>query len=300
MTDLRKLDLNLLKAFAALLDEGSVTRAAARLSLTQPAVSGMLARLREYFDDPLFVRTSHGIVPTVRASELAPLLKRILADIEVMLQPSHFESASAKMSWTVAATDYALQAVLVPFLQALRQQAPGIRVIARPIDDHSVSRQLEQGTLDLALMTPETTPADLRLRNLYQEEYVCVLRAEHPLAAAGQLTLDAFCELDHALVSYSGGGLRGATDSALEALGRSRRVALSVPSFLVLVEVLRSSDLVAMVPRRLLRDMTGLKVVQAPITVPGFTKSMAWHERTHSDPAQHWLRNLMLATSSGG
>lgn len=297
MTDIRKLDLNLLKAFDALLDERSVTLAAARLSLTQPAVSGMLTRLRDNFDDPLFVRTSRGVVPTQRALELAPLLKRVLGDIQLMLQPSHFDPATAVLRWSVAATDYALQAVLLPFLRELRRQAPGIQVVAHPIDDLSAYGQLERGELDLVLMTPDSTPGNLHLSPLYQEEYVCVGRADHPVTREGVLSLDRFCALDHALVSYSGGGLTGATDQVLAALGRERRVALSVPSFLVLMEVLRSSDLVAMMPRRLVSREQGLAELTIPLTVPGFTKSMAWHERTHKDPAQCWLRELIRTTS---
>lgn len=297
MTDIRKLDLNLLKAFDALLDERSVTLAAARLSLTQPAVSGMLTRLRDNFDDPLFVRTARGVVPTQRALELAPTLKRVLGDIQLMLQPTEFDPATATLRWSVAATDYGLQAVLLPFLRELRRQAPGIQVVAHPVDDNAVYHQLERGELDLALMTPESTPDNLHLRPLYQEEYVCVVREGHPVTAEGELSLDSFCALDHGLVSYSGGGLQGVTDQALAALGRERRVALSVPSFLILMQVLRSSDLVAMMPRRLISREQGLATLRIPLTVPGFTKSMAWHERTHKDPAQCWLRALMLSTS---
>ncbi|QFI56383.1 LysR family transcriptional regulator [Aeromonas simiae] len=295
MTDIRKLDLNLLKVFSALLDERSVTQAAARLSLTQPAVSGMLTRLRESFDDPLFVRTARGVVPTQRALELAPTLKRVLADVETMLQPAHFDPACAEFSWSVAGTDYSLQAVVVPFLARLRRLAPGIRVMVHPIDDGAVLRQLERGALDLVLTTPEVTPAELHQRPLYDEEYVCVLRTDHPVLAEG-LTLERFCALDHALVSYSGGGLSGSTDRALAELGLRRRVALSVPSFLVLLEVLRGSDLLAMMPRRLVDGVSGVCVVPAPLWVPGFTKVMAWHERTHSNPAQRWLRELLLET----
>jgi len=294
MNDIRSLDFNLLKAFHALLEERSVTRAAARLSLTQPAVSGMLNRLRENFDDPLFVRAQRGVIPTPRALDLAEPLQRVLRDIEAMLQPAQFEPASAQMTISIAGTDYSLRAVVVPFLTALRQRAPGIRVAMLPIEDDRVLSQLERGELDLALMTPASTPPELHARRLFDEEYVCVLRADHPVIENGTLTLDRFCELDHAIVSYAGGGFRGATDAALEALGRTRRVVLSLPSFLVLPEVLRASDLVAMVPRRLIGDLAGLALVEVPLVVPGFTKIVAWHERTHANAAQAWLRALLF------
>lgn len=294
MPDIRTLDLNLLKAFDALLTERSVTRAATRLSLTQPAVSGMLTRLRDSFGDPLFVRAQRGVVPTARALGLAGPVRQVLAEIEAMLQPALFDPAKADFTFTLAATDYALRAIVAPFLTALRgRQAPGIRVAVRLIDDALVQHQLELGDVDLALMTPDAAPVDLRSYRLFDEEYVCLLRADHP-AAAGDMTLDQFCALDHALVSYRGGSFSGVTDDALAALGRTRRVVLSVASFLILPEILRSSDLIAVVPKRLTRHCDGLVVRKAPLAIPGFTKLAVWHERTHRDPGQRWVRDILF------
>ena len=146
-TDLRTLDLNLLKTLDALLDERSVTRAAARLALTQPAVSGMLNRLRDYFDDPLFIRAPHGIVPTTRAEELAAPVKRILADIDLLLQPVAFDPLQATLTFTLAATDYALRAIAVPFIAALKVRAPAIRVRVIPVDSERMMNSLNAGTL---------------------------------------------------------------------------------------------------------------------------------------------------------
>ena len=295
-TDIRTLDLNLLKTLDALMDERSVTRAASRLSLTQPAVSGMLNRLRDYFDDPLFIRAPHGIVPTTRAEELAAPVKRILADIDVLLQPTGFDPLSASMTFTVAATDYALRAVMVPFIAALKIRAPAIRVRVVPVESDRLVSQLERGSVDVALITPHTTPAELHSRTLYDERYVCMMRADHP--DAGQpMTLDRFCALEHVLVSYEGDGFRGVTDGALEKTGRTRHVGLSVSNFLVLPDVLALSDMIAVVPSRIAEKQTGMFVCETPVPVPGFTKSMAWHGRTHRNPAQAWLRGLLLETS---
>ncbi|ERK09099.1 MAG: LysR family transcriptional regulator [Pantoea sp.] len=296
-TDIRNLDLNLLKALDALLDERSVTRAAERLSLTQPAVSGMLTRLRECFDDPLFTRAQRGIVPTLRALELATPVKNILAEVGELLKPREFDPATAEMTLNVAATDYALRAVVVPFMAALRQQAPGIRVAVLPVNNDLLPMQFERGAVDVALITPETTPPELHAKTLYAEDYVCLLRADHPLAQSGVLSLDEFCSQDHALVSYVGGSFYGVTDEALAALGRTRRVTLSVCSFLVLPEILRVSDLISVVPRRLALNTAGLKIVAPPLDIPGFTKSVAWHERTHRDPGHRWLRELLFSTA---
>ncbi|MGE4843459.1 LysR family transcriptional regulator [Buttiauxella gaviniae] len=299
-TDVRNLDLNLLKALDALLDERSVTRAARRLSLTQPAMSGMLNRLRDCFDDPLFTRTQRGILPTLRALELAIPVKTILTEVGGLLQPRLFDPATAEMTLTIAATDYALRAVIVPFMAAIRQQAPGIRVAVLPVNNEQLSLQFERGAIDIALITPETASPDLHAKALYEEKYVCLMRGDHPLAQSGALTLDAFCSQEHALVSYYGGSFQGVTDEALMKLGRVRRVTLSVYSFLVLPEILRVSDLISIVPRRLALNTQGLVILPPPLEIQGFTKTVVWHERTHRDPGHRWLRSLLFSIARLG
>ena len=294
--DIRALDLNLLKALDALLDEGSGTRAAQRLSLTQPAVSGMLTRLRDYFGDPLFVRTSHGMVPTLRASELSMPVKQILTDIAILLKPMQFDPMTAELTYTLVATDYALKAVVVPLIAALKQHAPRIRIAVRSVDSERMYQQLSRGEVDLALVTPQTTPDDLHGRALYQEEYVCVARSHHPLAAASEMTLEQFCEQEHILVSTEG-RFMGVTDEALAELSLTRRVGVSVNSFLVIPDILRSTDMIAVVPSRMVPVDSDLAIIPLPLNVPGFTKSMAWHERTHRDPAHQWIRALCVEIS---
>lgn len=297
MRDLKALDFNLLKALDALLDERNVTRAALRLGVTQPAMSGMLTRLRATFDDPLFVRAQRGMVATARAQQLAAPLKAALAGIEGLLAPATFTPSSARMTFTLAASDYALRAITVPFLAHLKSKAPGIRVALVPVEEDRLQRQLECGDLDLALVTPQSAPADLHARVLFDEHYVCVARQGHPVVDTDRpLTLDAFCALDHALVSYTAGAFEGVTDEALARLGRSRAVSLSVKSFLILPEILRASDRVAVLPSRLVVGLEGLTWVEPPLAVPGFTKVAAWHERTHADPGHRWLRQLLFAS----
>jgi len=294
--DIRHLDFNLLKALDALLDERSVTRAAERLNLTQPAVSGMLTRLRESFDDQLFVRAQRGIVPTLRAQQLAVPVKQLLSDIEHILQPQAFDPVTASMTLTIASTDYALRAVVVPFLSELRVQAPNIRVAVQPVDNQHLLSQLDRGDVDWALVTSESTAAGLHAAKLFDERYVCVMRADHPDAVGETLALDRFCALDHVLVSSSGGAFQGVTDQALARIGRSRRVTVSVTSFLVLPEILMASDLIAVVPRRLATKPNGLIMLEPPVDIPGFSKTVAWHERTHHDPGHKWLRSLLIDT----
>lgn len=293
---MRTIDLNLLRALDALLDERNVSKAAERLGVTQPAVSGMLSRLRESFGDTLFVRSQRGVQPTMRAMELAAPIKQILAEVETLLRPTQFDPATASFTLTLAATDYALQAVVVPFATKLRRHAPGIRIATRPVDNDRIAQQFERGELDLALMTPDTAPLDLHSRRLFDETYVCALGSRHPDAAEAQLSLDRFCALDHALVSFSGSSFRGITDDTLAQIGRERHVALSFHSFLALAEVLRETDLVAVVPRRLTAGAQGLVLVEPPISIPGFTKLAVWHGRTHNDEGHRWARALLFET----
>jgi len=294
MRDIRTLDLNLLRTLDALLGERSVTRAAERLGFTQPAVSGMLTRLRESFDDPLFVRTQRGIVPTLRAMALAGPVKQILSDVDALLQPAVFDPLSAHFTLSIAATDYALQTVVLPFLVQLRAQAPGIRVAIRPVDDERIQSQFERGDLDLALMTPEAALPDLHARRLFDETYVCALRDDHPDAGGSSLSLERFCALDHALVSFAGERFWGVTDDALAMVGRRRHVALTLTSFLALAGLLRTTDLLAVLPRRLVEDASGLVALEQPVDIPGFTKLAVWHERTHRDPGHRWVRALLF------
>lgn len=292
MTDIRTLDLNLLKALDALLETRSVTHAASRLSLTQPTVSGMLARLREALGDPLFVRSQRGIIPTARAEALAGPLKGALRDIEALLQPTAFDPALTEVTISMAATDYAQRILILPFLASLRAKAPGMRVSVRPANMPDLFSQMERGTLDLALTTPDMAADTLRSRKLFDERYMCVLRADHP-AAHRPLDLDTFCALDHGIMSHDGTRFVGATDKALDGIGYNRRVVASVPNFTILLDLVRSTDCCALLPSRLVAKETGLVVSEPPVSVPGFTKILVWHERTQSDQVMMWVRERL-------
>jgi DNA-binding transcriptional LysR family regulator len=296
MANIKNLDLNLLRVFDTLMDEKNVSRAAEKLSVSQPAVSGMMTRLRHSLDDQLFIRSQHGIVPTIRAQELSGPIKKLLRELDAVLEPTLFKPQTAELTLSIAATDYSLRAIVEPFLLKLRDQAPNIKVSVRWINEHELFEQMERGIIDLALTTPEASPVDLRAKTLFDETYVCVLRNEHPLLEDDTLTLEQFCSIDHAIVSYVGGAFEGMTDQVLRSLGKQRRVVLSVPSFLSLVNILKTSDLCAVVPRRLIANVQGLTTVNLPFEVPGFTKIMAWHERTHGSDAHRWIRDSIVKT----
>ena len=300
LRDLRRSDLALLAVLDTLLEERNVTRAAARLAVTQPTVSGMLVRLRKMFDDPLFVRTQRGLLPTPRAQLLAPALKQWLSDAGTLVAGQAFDPASARWTVSVAANDYIQAALLVPLLARLRECAPEVRVAVRPAQTDRAAESLADGGLDLILTgSTETPPVELPSRRLYDERYVGVVRAGHPLARRRTVSLDAFCQHPHVLVSPTEGRFAGPTDLALARLGRARRVVLSVPGFLVLPDILQTGDLVAVVPERVLSGrMNGLRVFAPPVRIPGFGVVSLWHARQQRDPAHRWFRELMAESAA--
>lgn len=295
MINLRRLDLNLLVTLDVLLSEHNVTRAAERLHYSQPSVSVHLARLREIFDDPLLLPGPRGMRPTARAESLREPLREALAALERAVSPEHpFDPAAATNTWRIAATDYSESTVLLPALAALRQAAPAARLAVVEMVPPRLARQAEQGDIDLAFHTTVESPETLHRRALFTERYVLVGRAGHPRLKR-KPSAAQFCALEHVIVSPDGGGFFGVTDEALAAVGLSRRVVLSVPHFLYVASVVASTDLVAMLPARLVANNAALQVVEAPVAVPGYEMSMLWHERLHRDPAHQWLRESIAA-----
>lgn len=172
-------------------------------------------------------------------------------------------------------------------------QAPKIKVVVLAINESIVQNQLEQRQIDFALVTPDFQAPDIHAKNLYDERYICAVRHDHPIAQQSELTLEQFCQLEQALISYHSGSFSGVTDKALQAMGLQRNVSLSVQNFIVLPELLEQSDLLAVVPERLITHLGNLKRFEPPFEIQGFTKTLIWHERTHKDPAYRWVRELI-------
>lgn len=296
MINLHRLDLNLLRTLDVLLSEHNVTRAAQRLNLSQPSVSVQLARLREVFGDPLLLPGPRGMQPTARADELREPLRQALDALERAVSPlSAFEPARAAVTWRVAATDYTETSVLLPLLNSLRIAAPASRLAVFELNPVQIQRQAEQGDIDLFFHLREGAPPSLHQRLLFSERYVLAGRLHHP-ALTRRPTLAQFCQLEHVIVSPEGGGFRAATDEALAERGLQRNVVLSVPHFLFMLETLARTDLVAVLPERLVANSRILQVVEPPLALPGFDMLMLWHERLHRDPGHQWLRQHILAS----
>ncbi|HHT0396545.1 TPA: LysR substrate-binding domain-containing protein, partial [Raoultella planticola] len=257
-------------------------------------VSIQLARLREIFADPLLLPGPRGMLPTARADELRGPLRDALAALELAVAPaSHFDPATAAQTWRVAATDYMASAILLPALHTLRRASPGSRLAVFELQPSRLVSQAERDEVDLFFHTRDGAPAELHQRVLFSERYVLAGRVGHP-ALQSALSLAQFCQLEQVIVSPDGGGFHAATDIALANIGLARRVVLSVPHFLFMLETLRNSELVAVVPERLARGVSGLMVVEPPLAVAGFDMLMLWHERWHRDPAHQWLRQQIV------
>lgn len=296
MINLRKLDLNLLVTLDVLLAEHNVTRAAQRLNFSQPSVSVHLSKLRDIFGDPLLLPGPRGMQPTARAEALREPLREALESLERAVAPARpFIPAESSQTWRVAASDSSESSILLPAMAALRAAAPATRLAVLDMNPSRVTRQFEQGEIDLAFHTSEDSPPGLRRRTLFAERYVLAGRAGHPRLKR-RPTLAQFCKLEHVIVSPEGGGFHGVTDDVLAKAGLTRRVVLSVPHFLFVMSVLVSTDLVAMLPSRLLRNTALLQVVEPPVEVPGYEMAMLWHERSHRDPAHQWLRETIAAS----
>ena len=296
------IDLNLLLALDALLAERHVTRAAARLGLSQSAASHALARLRDLLDDPLLVRGPRGaMLPTPRALVLTPLVERALVEVAAVLRPPEvFDPRTSRRTLRIGAGDYA-ELVLLPALFArMAEQAPGIDLFVRTVPD-DIPAGLAAGDVDLALapIRPQDTSAACYQRLLFDETFVCAVRRGHP-ATRQRLTLDRFCAMDHLLIAPRGTP-GGYVDDALTARGRTRRVALAVPHFLIVPHVIARTDLIVTLASRIaaaFAESHGLATLRPPVDVPGFAIHMIWHERAHGDAAQRWLRDQLAAVAA--
>ncbi|MET1080696.1 MAG: LysR family transcriptional regulator [Pseudomonas sp.] len=290
-----QMDGALLLALKALLKERNVTRAATHLGITQPALSGRLARLREIFADPLFVPAANGrgVVPTPRAETLETELLQVLEGLKRLVDPPRdFMAAETTRSFIVALLDTPA-AVLAPELCArLLELAPSAKIafIHPPQDAFD---RLEQGQIDLLITGPEGLPGDLMHRPLWQDGFRTAQRKGHPRGTA-PLDLDGYCALDHLIVSAQGGRFAGVIDDALLALGRSRNVAISIQSYALAPLILVRTDAVCTLPARFLSQFEHqLDLFDPPLALSNIRLGLAWHPRSQHDAGHQWLRRQL-------
>jgi DNA-binding transcriptional LysR family regulator len=288
-------DLNLLPIFVALMEERSVTRAAERVGMTQPALSNALARLRIMLQDQLFVRERYGIQPTPIALELAPIITEALARLDdAVLGQQDFDPAKAERVLTIAPNGY-VEFVLVPAIVAkLHEVAPGIKLHLTPYGNDLVETGVISGTTALVLGRIVDPPDNLVVQHVMDEGLACIVRANHP-QVGNSITRDQFERLKHVNV-VPPGRMRAGLFQAMAQQQLKREIAISVTNFFAVAEMVAVTDYCATLPnlicRRLAHDPR-LKILPAPVDLGTFPVEMAWHVRYRHDPAHRWLRSLI-------
>ena len=297
--NINSVNLNLLVAFDALFEELSVTAAARRAGVTQPAMSNTLAQLRVLFGDPLFLRHRTGLTPTARAKQLAEPIRSGLRLLQGALVGQSFDEASSTRRFVIATSDYVELVLLPSLLNRLQRRAPGVRLQLRPWGLHEAPPELLRGEVDLMLGFYGKLPPHHHEQALFEDEYVCVVRRRHP-SVKSKLTLSKYLELSHVLVS-SRADSPGSVDRALAALGKQRRVGARVSHFLTVPVLVSQTDFVAALDRRVAEVFAGplgLKLFPPPLKLPKGTIGQVWHDQQDRDPAQRWLRALIAEVAS--
>ncbi len=299
---LTDLDLNLLVAFEALAAEGSVTRAARRLGIGQPAMSDALRRLRLVFADPLFVRAGSGMRMTDKAAMLAPEIAALLDRARLLVgERAPFDPAQSSRSFAIASTDYTTLVLLPGLVGRLSREAPGVALRIVAYDKDELPAMLDSGAADIAFGVLPDAPGRMVRTALFGEHFVGVARAGHPAlpAEGAAITAETYAALPHALVSVRRDAT-GAIDTALAAQGLSRRIALVLPYMLLLPDLLMRSDMVSALPARAARRLAAagaLVTFPLPVTVPAWEVSMVWGVANRADRGLAWLRGLAAASA---
>jgi DNA-binding transcriptional LysR family regulator len=294
--NLRSLDLNLLVVFDAVMRERSVTKAASRLNMAQPALSHALSRLRQALQDELFVRTPDGMTPTPKAESLADGVRLALDGLRAALDSAEpFSPATAERSFVIAVNNHAALVLAAPLAALAAAEAPGVLLDFVPSGTLDLADRLDRGQLDLAIggrSAPGDRFADLRL---FHDRFAVLMRVGHPAAEPGTLTPPAFAALPHLLITSSGEST-DFVDEALAAENLARRIALRAP-LLATSAALLQSDMVAVISERAAREfcrMSPLTIASLPVASPTLTTAMIWHRRVGAMASHRWLRELVL------
>ena len=290
-----QLDLNLLKVFDAVMTELNVTRAAHRLNMTQPAVSNALKRLRHSLNDELFAKVPSGVLPTLKALELWQPLREALTQIRQTLEPGDFDPAIATLTFTIALSDFAAHVLLPKLITVFEQLAPAVNIRTIPTTHIDAAKQLEKAEIDIAVGVFPDSNLRLRSQLLFTSSYTCVMRRHHPLADQ-RLTLERYVQAKHLLVTLTGEPT-GFIDSMLLEQGLKRRIMLTVNQFAVAPQLVAGSDLLAVLPTRIVEMsdiLDQLHLTSPPLEILSSRLKMMWHERNHLDSSQAWLRSQLV------
>ncbi|RJG40584.1 LysR family transcriptional regulator [Mesorhizobium sp. DCY119] len=288
-----KLDLEWLSIFIEVYQCNSVSIAAERLGIAQATASIGLSKLRTYFNDRLFTRTSEGMQPTPYAKELYPVISDMLDTLSRARHAAGFQPATVERNFRISMTDISETVILPVLLNHLRKVAPRVSIQAEAITTES-ARRLEDGGVDLAIGFMPHLEAGFLQRTLFSETFVCLAARDHPRIGE-QLTRSAFLSERHILVSTSGTG-HFIVDKVLSKHGLQRNISLRLPSFLGVARIVASTELLVIVPRRVgesFANQEAVKLLDPPVTIPSYSVKLHWHERFHADTGNAWLRQTL-------
>lgn len=293
---LNQLDLNLFVAFDAIYSTNNLTRAAEILHITQPAVSNALSRLRKQFDDPLFVRTPEGMMPTPVARKAVGPIRKALQLLDASVKPVEtFDPAQSEMVVACSMIDVAEALVLPRLLKTLETQAPGMAVRSFYVSRRDVATELASGSLAFAIDVPLAGGADLLHAPVTTEEYLCAVREGHPVIRR-KPTMAQYLRVGHLHVSSRRRGM-GTMDLALKNLGERRRIVARVVHYTAAARILENTDLALTLPAEIAREL-GLKAYPLPFEMPLLGLRLYWHRGVDADPANRWLREVVLRAGS--
>jgi DNA-binding transcriptional LysR family regulator len=293
------LDLNLIRIFDALIREQNVSKAADQLGMSQSSMSHALRRLREFFNDPLFIKTGEGMMPTPRAAELAHTVMEVMGAIRSELLVSvRFDASKAKRVFTFCMTDMGELVFLPPLIEKLWREAPDCTIRSVQLAPKDIATALEAGEVDLAIGSLHSVPTGLFQQQLFTHPFVTIVSRDNA-AIGAQLTVDQFFEMPHIAVALAD-KVEGYYDSIVDDFGRERKIYLSTPHFLTIPLIIeRNPSLIATVPRELgtvFAKYEAIRVLATPIALPRFTLRQHWHPRYHHDEANTFLRRLVKET----
>ena len=295
--DVKRLDLRLLYTLETIHRLGTLTAASGALGLSQPALSHSLGRLREMFQDELFVRTSRGMKSTPKADELANSARSILATVRAELSSAvPLKPADLKRIFRLGMTDVGEMVFLPGLIRHLRDHSPGVDIESVTLSPRALAEALEMGAIDVAIgPLPDLMGADLKQRTIFERGFVCLVSAEHPRITKGRITLATFLKEPHLVVASPGRTVE-VFERFLSERKLSRRVALSVPHMLCVPFIIASTDLVATVPESVgiaFRSFPNLRVVAPPLETPKIRVAMYWSARFTKDSGNAWLRQAI-------
>ncbi|MBO9352904.1 LysR family transcriptional regulator [Bordetella petrii] len=294
------IDTRLIDIFLEMVLVKNTSRAAESLDLSQPSVSMGLARLREYYGDPLFVRTSTGMEPTPRAIELLPLLQQARQAISESLRTQdNFDPIRSDRRFRICTSDAGRMLFLPALLSHLQQNAPSVR-IETPAAWGNLPEQLKNGEYELAIAHIPRPESGIVRKRLYDEQYVCCVAVEHPRISSS-ISMDAYANERHIVVTPTGPG-NGVLSNYLRNVGIDRKVGIVLPGYSAVAEILGETDLVATVPRKValvLSRSIPLQILPLPFPSPSYIIAQYWHERYSKDSGLVWIRNLIAEIFSG-